>query len=836
MTPRQRTGLGVFVSFLAAALVVAGSPALAAAQHSVARIWNEQLLDAIRTDRPKPPVHARNLFHLSVAMWDAWAAYDAVARGYVSTEKSPLALSQLNGYHAHAAFDAARAETISFAAYRVLTHRFPGGGFSDDGQPCQPGAAASLAAFDAQMDALGYDRTFTSSVGDSPAALGNRIGQAVIQHGLTDGANENFDLCYTDDSGYYPINAECVFKLPGTQLNDPNHWQPLAFDYLVLQNGIVIGAAVQSFVGVGWGDVAPFALTAADRGAPGTTDCLVDLTAQGLPYLDPGCPPQLGGVGDEAVRDAVRELIFFEASLDPRDGVQIDISPGAPGFNNPLGTDAGAGHPLNPFTGKPYPPNVVLRADAWRVIAEFWADGPHSETPPGHWNTLFNYVTDQLPGDGDPDPGDDEDGDGDGHDDEFGDGDGDDDEDGDHDDEDGDDDDEFGDGDDDEQRDGGGHGVRGDGSGDGQDEDGDGHDENGDDDEDVDVPIVAGAKRIGGTGEPVGDLEWDVKGYLALNGAQHDAAIAAWTAKHYYDSARPISLIRYMGGLGQSSDSSAPSYHPDGLPLEPGLIELITAETTAPGGRHEHLAAFCELGQNWGKPCQVNADCHDALGTGTCVSAVGQIAIRAWNGSPANPQTELGGVSWRRAVTWMPFQAATFVTPPFPGYTSGHSTYSRAGAAVLAAFTGSSYFPGGLGTFAAERNQYLTFEEGPQTDVVLQWATYFDAADQAGISRRLGGIHPFFDDFPARAMGASIGEKAWLRAHEYYGTAAAGGGSSGAAGGGSDAEGEAPSEDAGSGPPGGSELADRPRVPRLERPARPESRPKPVRPLRGNAR
>ena len=39
-------------------------------------------------------------------------------------------------------------------------------------------------------------------------------------------------------------------------------------------------------------------------------------------------------------------------------------------------------------------------------------------------------------------------------------------------------------------------------------------------------------------------LEWDVKLYLALNGAVHDAAIAAWGAKRHYDSARPISMIR----------------------------------------------------------------------------------------------------------------------------------------------------------------------------------------------------------------------------------------------------------------------------------------------------
>ena len=54
---------------------------------SIARRWNEQLLNAIRRALPNPPVHARNLFHLSVAMWDAWAAYNPVASGYLFREK-----------------------------------------------------------------------------------------------------------------------------------------------------------------------------------------------------------------------------------------------------------------------------------------------------------------------------------------------------------------------------------------------------------------------------------------------------------------------------------------------------------------------------------------------------------------------------------------------------------------------------------------------------------------------------------------------------------------------------------------------------------------------------
>ena len=122
--------------------------------------------------------------------------------------------------------------------------------------------------------------------------------------------------------------------------------------------------------------------------------------------------------------------------------------------------------------------------------------------------------------------------------------------------------------------------------------------------------------------------------YFALNGSLHDAAVAAWGAKGYYDYVRPISMIRWMGGLGQSSDPDGSSYHPDGLPLTPGEVEVITTETAAPGGRHEHLAEH-----------------------------IGEIAIYAWAGNPAETESELGGVGWIRAVEWVPYQLSTFVTP-----------------------------------------------------------------------------------------------------------------------------------------------------------------------------
>ena len=85
-------------------------------------------------------------------------------------------------------------------------------------------------------------------------------------------------------------------------------------------------------------------------------------------------------------RDALT-VIRRSADLDPRNGVSLDIGPGARGGNS-LGANDGHGHDVNPATGKPYAPNVVLRGDYARALAEYWADGPRFETPPGHWNPL----------------------------------------------------------------------------------------------------------------------------------------------------------------------------------------------------------------------------------------------------------------------------------------------------------------------------------------------------------------------------------------------------------------------------------------------------------------
>ena len=351
--------------FLAVALTLCCvSVAPVGAQHSVARQWNDELLDAIRSDLTRPTVHARNLFHVSAAMWDAWAAYDSVAAAWLHDEDATAADVM-----------AAREEAISYAAYRILVHRFTN----------SVGAATSLPSFDARMQTLGFDTAVTTTAGDSPAALGNRVAQAYIQFGLSDGANEANDY---ENLFYTPLNPPLVPPLPGNpDIVDPNRWQPLALDFFVDQGGNVIPGGFPDFLSPEWGSVVPFCLTAADltiyqRGGD-----------EYWVYNDLGPPPYHGTATDGLYKAGFEQVVEWSGLLDPTDGQTIEISPASRG-NNTLGTNDGSGYAVNPVTGLPYVPQVVPAGDYYRILAEFWADGPDSETPPGHWFTIANYVSD----------------------------------------------------------------------------------------------------------------------------------------------------------------------------------------------------------------------------------------------------------------------------------------------------------------------------------------------------------------------------------------------------------------------------------------------------------
>ena len=118
-------------------------------------------------------------------------------------------------------------------------------------------------------------------------------------------------------------------------------------------------------------------------------------------------------------------------------------------------------------------------------------------------------------------------------------------------------------------------------------------------------------------------------------------------------------------------------------------------------------------------------------------------------------------MGWILVENWWPYQRPSFVTPPFAGYVSGHSVYSRAASELMTLLTGSPYFPDGLGEFECEAGEFLVFEDGPSQTIKLQWASYRDASDQTSLSRIWGGIHPGADDLPGRVLGATIGPQAW---------------------------------------------------------------------------
>ena len=628
-------------------LIIIAQTSQVNAQNSVARDWNDELLEAIRNDFARPTIHARNLFHSSVLMYDAWAIFDTNAETVFLGKTFGGYTTNFNGIAAPSNTNDAIHEIISYAMYRLLNHRFAN----------SPGATNSLANFTTLFESYGYDVNFISVdySTNSYAALGNYLAQEMIAFGLQDGSNETNDY---ESEFYSPTNDPLILELyEDNDLTDPNRWQPLAFDIFIDQSGNVFPADTPDFLGPEWGQVTPFSLKASDLQ-------ILNNGFDSYVYNDPGAPAYIQNSTADGIDDPYKWhfalVISWSAHLDPANNTMIDISPSSIGnvdfsdfpttfeeyktfydFTN--GGDIGTGHTLNPVTNMPYTPQMVKRADYARVLAEFWADGPDSETPPGHWFTLMNYVSDH--------------------------------------------------------------------------------------------PQTV--KQFGGEGPILSDLEWDIKSYLALGGAMHDSAVDTWGIKGYYDYLRPISAIRYMASKGQSTDPGLASFDPHGLPLIVGLIELIETGDPLAGASDEN---------------------------------VGKIKVMSWKGPDfiADPDTDIAGVDWILGTHWWPYQRPTFVTPPFAGYLSGHSTFSRAASETLTLITGSKFFPGGMGTFDVIQNDFLVFEEGPSESFVLQWATYQDASDQTSLSRIWGGIHPPIDDIRGRIIGEKIGKDSFELAEQYF--------------------------------------------------------------------
>ncbi|HAP69876.1 MAG TPA: hypothetical protein DCR04_09165, partial [Flavobacteriales bacterium] len=127
------------------------APETFAQQHSVARRWNEVLLEAIRNDFARPTIHSRNLFHTSIALYDGWAIFDPVAETYMLGKIVRGFECPFNGIDYPADVQNAQETVMSYAAYRVLTHRFAN----------SPNVVTTQYMFDTLMTNLGYNVNFT---------------------------------------------------------------------------------------------------------------------------------------------------------------------------------------------------------------------------------------------------------------------------------------------------------------------------------------------------------------------------------------------------------------------------------------------------------------------------------------------------------------------------------------------------------------------------------------------------------------------------------------------------------------------------------------------------
>ncbi len=694
---------------------------------SISRLWNEMILYSIRNDIARPTVTARNLYHLSALLWDVYSAYEN--KKALMLEASAPAFSNL---------ELSRNIAMSYAGYTFLMERYKnapintGDQFAEVNDPAEMivGGEGGDGTPDRFLDQT-YNRLikkldFDVVKNKAHVNFGIEFAKRYLDLNLTDGSREaegykpapgyvlkNPVVADVSQSGLRGLMTKTADELisdffkfmdevssavaEGQDFDyeslpalfntesyrgpviagqvDINHWVRLNIPGAIDQGGTAV-ASEQSPLTLFWGFVKTFSnlkpFESADK--PGV-------------YFDPGQSlPKFETDPDQVIR-ANAQVVEFSSKLNPLDmsaydfdqdgnpdknpGADLmDISPVSLG-NNPLGSNDGKGRQINPVTGRPYQQNLVKVANYYRSIAEFWADGPESETPPGHWNSIANYVLDQM--------------------------------------------------------------------------------------EQSKIP-----RKWKGQGEELSPLEYELRLYLTLNGALHDAAIAAWGIKGHYQGNRPVSVIRKLADMAEKD----PAFAAKLTSMSPNF-KMVTYEKSEKDQNGNiikkmvsKLAVKAWRGPKIGKYYEV-----DFVGP-----ELRDLSFRFRNDIAKEEdrffiENSIAGVGWMLADNWVPYQRQTFVTPPFPGFVSGHSTFSRAAAEVLTGVTGTEYFPGGLGKYKAPS---LHFEFSEETPFEFHWATYFDAADVSGLSRIYGGIHATYDDLPARRVGSRVGQEALKTADKIF--------------------------------------------------------------------
>ncbi len=256
--------------------------------------WNGAALEAIRLTKPGPPMAARSLGILFTCIFDAWAAYDAVAKPVHSTvPRRPVPQrTQVN-----------REDAVNRAAYRALLDQFP----------------TTKSMLDAKLIELGGNPADNGVNVNNGIGVGNKSANDCLAFYHADNSNQAGG--YADTTNYTSLNNPIRLAFPTVfeEIADCGRWQPLAY-----YNSDTEMPASPTFIGPQWGLVTPFALSSGSEFRPSAPASLIS----------------------QNFLDQAKHVIEVQANLTTEQ----------------------------------------------KVIAEYWADGPKSELPPGHWAIFTAFV------------------------------------------------------------------------------------------------------------------------------------------------------------------------------------------------------------------------------------------------------------------------------------------------------------------------------------------------------------------------------------------------------------------------------------------------------------
>jgi len=304
-------------------------------KRSVVIEWNEAVLSAIRNGPPRPTVITRSLYMIHRAMYDAWSLYDdfAVPTLLDAGLRRPIAeRTQAN-----------KTRAINQAAYHTAVHLF--GAYQQN-----------TAVFSRLMHDLG-DSVIDTPDTTTASGIGLSAAQAAIDAGQVDGSNAANNYAQVTSEMYpelyAPVNSDDpnADNAAGNPGFDANRWVPLrvpngnkkdAAGNAILDHDDPSTYSTQGFLTPHWGSVVPFALTVGNQ-------------------FRPPAPPQAGS--DEPYTDALGNETTNDAAYNEQVAEVLDVS--------------------------------ANLTDTHKVIAEYWADGPRSETPPGHWNALAHGIAER---------------------------------------------------------------------------------------------------------------------------------------------------------------------------------------------------------------------------------------------------------------------------------------------------------------------------------------------------------------------------------------------------------------------------------------------------------